>query len=244
MSHQHRQTLAEFAIGVLACAGAYLMLVDPAIRSTAKVESEIETLRAQAAEAGVVASLTETQVADLRKVALERAERIRARSAYARDEAGLFAAIMALGERHGVRIDQLQPGQSGTLNELGRIAPPQAAAPPGPPQPPPTGAGPGTQAAAAPPTPAPVADFKAGYTIFLTGPYARVVALLADLQSTLGYASVRSVRLAPMESDNPQGEHVSATIETEHLAIDLSAVRLAPAPQPAQAAATDGGGAP
>ncbi|MBY0263253.1 MAG: type II secretion system protein M [Phycisphaerales bacterium] len=216
-----RQMLAEFAIGVLACAGVYMMLVDPAQRELAKTRAEIDTLRAREAEQGSVSSLTEEQVAELRRVTASRAETVRERSRLARDEAAMFGAIMSMASEHGVRIEQLQPGAAGVVNEQGKLVPAGQAAPAAPPAS--TGSGPGSQAAPAPAV-APARDMKSGYTIFATGTYASVAALLESLQSRLGYTTIRSVRLTSQDSAGPEG--VSVQIETEHLAIDLSGVKI------------------
>jgi len=223
-----RQMLAEFAIGVLVCAGAYMMLVEPAQRELVKARAEIDALRARDAEQGSISGLTEEQIAQLRSATLRRSESVREHSRMARDEAAMFGTIMALATEHGVRVDQLQPGAAGVVNEQGKLVPVGQAATPPPPPPAPAAAG----AAAPAPAIAPVRDMKSSYTISATGAYANVTALLDALQSKLGYTIIRSVRLTPMDPAGPQA--VSVQIQTEHLAIDLSGVKLPAAPAPAQ----------
>lgn len=61
---------------------------------------------------------------------------------------------------------------------------------------------------------------RAAYSIEVRGPYGAVAAFLRDLQTTLGFTVVRSVRLTPAE-DGPEGDTI-AVIVSDHVAFDAS----------------------
>lgn len=200
-----RRVASEFAIGLMVCAGGYYFLVNPARNQAASIRAQIDQVQKQAAETHGMASLTDDQTRELTRLTSERAHEIAARSAPARNEAGMFSAVMDLANRHRVRIDQLQPN--------GAVA---ALAPVAVPMPDPT----------MPPVPPPPKDAHTGYTLSLVADYSDLTGFVNSLQSRLGYTVVRSLRAVPSGDHTPNLVH--AVIETEHFAFDLAGVDTQP----------------
>lgn len=200
-----RRVVSEFAIGLMVCAAGYYFLVNPARNSAAAIRAQIDQVQKQAAETHGMASLTDDQTRELKRLTSERAHEIATRSAPARDEAGMFSAVMDLATRHRVRIDQLQP--NGSVAAVTPVAPPM----PDPSMPPP---------------PPPPKDAHTGYTLSLVADYGDLTGFANSLQSRLGYTVVRSLRAVPSGDHTPNLVH--AVIETEHFAFDLAGVDAQP----------------
>lgn len=105
--HPIRAVMAELAIGLAVCAGAYLVLVDPMDAQRESVRAEAESLRllAQTAEG----SMPEAEA----RLALSSARRaidaLAKRAALGRDEAAIFSGTLQLAGACGVRVESMQP---------------------------------------------------------------------------------------------------------------------------------------
>lgn len=101
-----RQSAAEIVVGLVVCFAAAELLLAPARR---------DLREAQASVASVMPSSVATNgptVDDIRRLQANNArtrEEIQVRSAASRDEAALFAAIMAIADRNRLRLEQFQP---------------------------------------------------------------------------------------------------------------------------------------
>ncbi|MGD9691546.1 MAG: hypothetical protein AB7G17_01750 [Phycisphaerales bacterium] len=69
--------------------------------------------------------------------------------------------------------------------------------------------------------PAPRAAYA--FSIVINAPYENIVAFIADLESCAGFSSVRSVRIEPVRSDEPN--ILQAIIETDHTNYTLTTAR-------------------
>lgn len=102
-----RRLLTEGVIGLAVCAGAYLMLVEPAERRLSAARAEIDSLKQRAAAAA--AAMPAEKVREAHRLVEAARRAVIDRERVATDEAAMFGAVMALAERHGVRVDQLLP---------------------------------------------------------------------------------------------------------------------------------------
>ena len=120
-----RQIVAEMVIGVAACAGVYLLGVDPAERKLSQVREQIQTLREEIARAQSFTGTPEDAEASLQK-AREFAAQVARGSRMACSETDMIETIAALARRHGVRIDDLRPAnprQAARLNTEAKPSP-------------------------------------------------------------------------------------------------------------------------
>jgi hypothetical protein len=121
-----RQIVAELVIGVAACAGIYLLGVDPAERKLAQVHGQIRILREEIQSAESTSASTDQAEATLAQ-ARALAAAVAGRSRMALSEAEMMEAIAGLGTRHDVRIDDLRPASP----RIPLKAKPDAKIPPG-----------------------------------------------------------------------------------------------------------------
>ncbi len=122
---------------------------------------------------------------------------IEARSAAVRNEGALFASLSQSAQEAGLTVESVQPVPMA----------PRAAKP------------------AAEGQPAPPMDQSRGFTMTVHGRYDALARFVRNLPRSAGYAAVRSVRLAP--DFVPGSINVRASIQTEHIAMDLASARAA-----------------
>lgn len=185
MNPQTRQTVAEIAIGLVICFAAAEFLLLPARR---------ELREQRAAIAGMLPASSSVKAPDERDVARlaeanERGRReIVLRSAASKDEAALFAEIMAIADRHGIRVDEFEPGSAG--------------------------AGAGTNVRAPmPPDEQARPDIVATYNVSLSGGYAGIVRFLDELRRSMVFVNARSVRITPMDAEGANGVRADLLVE-------------------------------
>src|SRR5438445_387647 len=74
--------------------------------------------------------------------------------------------------------------------------------------------------------PPPPKDTSSGYTLSITGGYSGLSGFLADLSHDLGYTLIRSVRISQPDLTKP--DLLRASVETEHFAFDVTAIKTVP----------------
>lgn len=215
-SPQSKRLACEFLIAAAVCAGLYYFMVDSTKAKIAVVRADAAKAQQEEASHAGIGSLSDAQVGDLMRTTAERVADMKARSAPATDEAGMFTKISDMAISNAVRIEQLNPvqikGDGGP-----RIAPQAPTSPPMAPS-----STPAAQAAAeGPPQPH---DIRVGYSMVVTGKYSDLAAFISSLSEHLGYTIVKSVRMTQPNLNTP--DTLRAAIETEHLALDLSGVKL------------------
>ena len=237
-SPQSKRLACEFLITAAVCAGVYYFMVDNTKAKIAIVRTEAAKAQQEEASHAGIGSLSDAQVSDLLRTTAERVADMKERSAPATDEARMFARISEMAISSSVRIEQLNPVQ---IKGEGapRIAPQVPTTPPIAPS--------GTPAAqAAAEGPPALHDTRIGYSIIVTGKYSDMAAFVAALSDHLGYTIVKSVRMTQPDVRTP--DTLRAAIETEHLALDLSAIKLlgiaSATKQPMPLAAARAGDAP
>lgn len=212
----NRRLACEFLIAAAVCGGAYYFVAESARGKIAAVRRDLETAQQHEAARAGIGSLTDGQVGELRRTTVERVEDMRTRSAPAKDEAAMFARISGLAATHTVRIEQLNPSQV-QVSGVGAVAPMPGVQPGSPAAAAGLGAGDG-------PAAVPARDMRIGYTMSVTGTYSDLAEFVGSLADRLGYTVVKSVRLS--QPDLRQKDMLRAAIETEHFALDLSAIKL------------------
>src|ERR1051326_5787697 len=183
-----RQIIAHAAMGLAACVGAYMALVDGPRKALVTARAEAQSLSEQVRTAEGLRDQIPAMTAALQKASHDAAQ-IGDMGRLAREERSLFAAMMALSGRHHVRLDELNPGKVGASRD-GSLIP----------------AGPTPQA--------PRADATVAYTMVAIAAYDDLTAFTAALRNELGYAVIRSIRMTPVQDD--RARLVRAFIETEH----------------------------
>lgn len=189
---EKRQLIAHSAIGLAVCIGAYMALVDGPRKTLASLRTENESLAAQVATAERLHHQVPALSAALEKASQE-AARIAEFGRPARDERGLFAAMVSLAAQHDIRLDELNPLRLNVARDSATKA----------------------DAADLP------QDAAVGYSMVAVGSYDHVAAFLRALSGELGYTLVRTVKLTP--SVDEKVKLVRAIIETEHFSFDPSA---------------------
>ncbi|HEX8877862.1 MAG TPA: hypothetical protein VF777_14020 [Phycisphaerales bacterium] len=186
MNPNTRQIAAEIVIGLVICFAAAEFLLLPARRELREQRASI---------AGMVPTTSallapgEKEISHL-KAANDRGRReIVLRSAASKDEAALFAEIMAIAERQRIRVEQFEPSTA---------APGTASANPQP--------LPGGEDGSRP-------DIIAAYNINLSGGYSGVVRFLDELRHSPVFVNPRTVRIAPIDGDNRGGVHAELLVE-------------------------------
>lgn len=191
---ERRQLFAHGAMGLAACVGAYMALVDGPRKQLVATRTESIALAEQVRAAESLRDQVPAMTAALDKIARDEAQ-MKDMGRLAREERALFAAVMSLAGANHVRIDELNPVRS--------VGP--AKAPPPPPG----------QAPAAPAN-----DTTVGYTMVAIASYEDVTAFITAIRTELGYALIRSVRMTPVQDERIK--LVRAVIETEHYSFDTS----------------------
>lgn len=203
-----RRCAAEVAIGLMLCGAVQLFVLSPAQRRLEEVRAECERA---AAPSETSAALSATDLTQLTSIADQQAAWVRERSRMAASETDLFSALMAIAERTGVRIDQLEPG-----TPVSAAAPPVHA----------------TDPAAAPPEPPPQ-DGAVAYSMSISATYGRLQRFLSELRRGAGFVVVRSVRIEPGDAEAGDGREardwtadegppIRAVVVSEHHWFDLS----------------------
>jgi Tfp pilus assembly protein PilO len=187
-----RQLLATAVIGLAACAGAYMGMVDQARSALARERARGASLAVKLQDAESARDSLPQFTAALAR-AREQAQAFERLSAPARDERALFSIIMAAAATHRLRIDQLNPSK----------APLMPSASPG-----------------LPPPPGSDKDAAVGYSLTAIGSYADLAAFLRTLRSDAGFTTIRSVRMIPTPDQSRQTAR--AVIETAHFAFDAA----------------------
>lgn len=186
-----RRVASEAAIGLGAIVGAYLLVVEPQEARLAEAHGA-----AAALHHAIVSAPEDTQAARAALVQSEQAmAEIERRSALARDEASVFAGIMALAAATGVSVDSIQPAPP-------RVLPARPAADAG-------------VLAASTPT-----DRRLAFNLTLSGEFADAARFLRAMALELGYTTVRSVRVEPLASEAGR-QRVSLVVVTEHTSLQL-----------------------
>jgi Tfp pilus assembly protein PilO len=98
------------AAAVGACVGAYALLVSPAAKELSAARAEMAGLGDQVRQADSLDARLPAMMRELKALKAESAKFERA-SAPVRNERDLFAAISALAQKSGVRIDQMAPSK-------------------------------------------------------------------------------------------------------------------------------------
>jgi hypothetical protein len=193
----HRQLIAQAAIGLAVTVGGYMALIEPARKQLVQ-EREAAVAPGQQLKLGEnlqreMSKMTETMHRLMRENA-----RIAELGRPARDERDLFAAVMTLAESCNVRIDELNPA---------KIGPRPAVLPAAP------------AAEAQPGLPAP-GDVTVGYSMTAIATYDDIARFIKAMRTDLGYSAVRSVRVLPLNNDRVRA--VRAVIETEHYSFETA----------------------
>lgn len=110
------RALASQGIIVLAvCVGGYMVLVDPARRQAAAAAGQAESIAAQVREAESLRDQVPMLSAALEKTKKD-VKDIAESGKLARDERELFAAVMAMADGTGIRVEQLSPAKTATVS--------------------------------------------------------------------------------------------------------------------------------
>ncbi len=191
---ERRQIVAHGAMGLAACVGAYMALVDGPRKQLVDAHAQVQALTEQVRTAEGLRDQIPAMTAALDKATHE-VSQIRDMGRLAREERGLFAAMMALAGAHHVRLDELNPA---------RVT-----------------SGPGKDRAQLTAlTNVPQGDIAVGYTMVAVASYDEIAAFTEAIRNDLGYTLIRSVRLTPVQDERVK--LVRAVIETEHYSFDTS----------------------
>jgi hypothetical protein len=113
MNDEARSTVAQGIIAVAVCLGGYMALVEPTRQALAREQGTSKALTQQVHSAEQVRDQVPALADALEQVRAE-ARRLASVGSIARDERGLYAAVMHAAERTRVAIDQLNPRQART----------------------------------------------------------------------------------------------------------------------------------
>lgn len=182
MNVQYRQTAAEIAIGLVVCFAAAELLLLPARRELREQRASIAGLvpassAVKPPEEDDIARLAQANDVGRREIVL--------RSAATKDEASLFAEIMAIADRQRIRLDQFEPAAA--------ITPVAAVA--------------GQREQSTRP------DAVVTYTVSLSGGYGGVVRFLDELRRSNVFVNIRSVRIGPVDADPTNGVRADLSVE-------------------------------
>lgn len=199
LSPHVRAIVSQGLIALSLCAGAYMTLMEPAERRLNDLRAEVARRQAATMQC-TTATMSISQLTALRDNCSEALTDLQTRNTQSSSEAQLFESLVKLAGESGVRVESMNPSTVSTTRK------------------------PGTATSPAPGT-APTAkldDRRYAYTLRVQCTYDQLVRFVESLQSGAGFANVRAVRLSP--SNEPGSRLLSATIETEHMWFDLSAV--------------------
>ena len=115
------------------------------------------------------------------------------------------------------------------LEHLNPVQTAQPGTPTAPPPFPPPGT-PAAQGAAVSSAVATIKDGRIGYSIAVTGTYSDLAAFFGALTDRLGYTVIKSVSITQPDLKKPSS--LRALIQTEHIAMDLSAIEIGPVSKP------------
>ncbi len=166
MSPAARQNIAYLAIAGSLCAGAHWLIVEPRLRELQQARGEAAQLEADLAAAKSLPQQIDTLIQAEKRIGAQ-AQVVRAASEPATNESVLFARVMELGQRLGVRVDRLDGKASNVV---------------------------GGATASAPPGARPAAMVR--YSIDARGEYAGIARFIEAMQSELGYCRVSSVQFS------------------------------------------------
>jgi hypothetical protein len=193
-----RQLIPHASIGVAACLGAYMMLVDGPRKELATARAEVSVLAGEVQVADGLNAKVPELTAALDRVS-RRAESIAAKGRPARDERSLYAAITALAAEHRVRLDELNPTRKDANSN--------------------TSATPTSQEAGKPAT-ATVSETAVGYSMVAIAAFDDLAGFVASMRTDLGFSCIRSVRITPVQDERVK--LVRAVIETEHYSFETT----------------------
>ena len=168
---ERRQLFAHGAMGLAACVGAYMALVDSPRKQLVTTTNENAALAAELRTAENLRNQTPAMTEALGRATQDQAQ-IAALGRLAREERSLFAALMSLAGTHHVRLDELNPVRAASQGK------------------------PQTQ----PNTPA-TSDATVGYTMVAIAPYDNLAEFAAAIRNELGYAVIRSMQLTPVQDE-------------------------------------------
>lgn len=103
-----RPMVAPGAMAIAACAGAVMMLAEPAGRALAKVRQERETLEAELSKSESAREMLPGLLAQVER-ARARVEEIEGRSAPVKDQPALVASLHAIAAASGLRLESVDP---------------------------------------------------------------------------------------------------------------------------------------
>lgn len=183
MNPQNRQTVAEIAIGLVICFAAAELLLLPARRELREQRAAIAGMlpassSVKAPEERDVARLAEANERGRREIVL--------RSAASKDEAALFAEIMAIADRQRIRVDQFEPGSAGAASSAKSSGQSDEQARP---------------------------DIVATYNVSLSGGYAGIVRFLDELRRSKVFVNARSARISPTDTDSTNSVRAELLVE-------------------------------
>ncbi|MBL0869508.1 MAG: hypothetical protein IBJ18_02910 [Phycisphaerales bacterium] len=201
LTPQVRAVASQALIALSLCAGAYMALVEPAERRLTDLRAEVARRQAEAAQCAS-STMSISQLTALRDACLQTTNQLQTRNTESSSEARLFESLVKLAGQSGVRVESMNPSTVGPARKPGLVNAPQP-----------------MDAAARN-----LDDRRYAYSLRVQCNYDQLVRFVESLQSGAGFANIRAVRLTP--SSEPGSRLLSATIETEHLWFDLSAVNV------------------
>lgn len=194
-----RSVASQGLIALSLCAGAYMTLMEPAERRLNDLRAEVARRQIAAAQCAS-STMSISQLTALRDSCTASVADLQTRNTQSSSEAQLFESLVKLAGESGVRVESMNPSAVSSTRKPGAAIAPQ----------------PGTMPVAR------LDDRRYAYTLRVQCTYDQLVRFVESLQGGAGFANVRAVRLSP--SNEPGSRLLSATIETEHLWFDLSAV--------------------
>ncbi len=200
VNQELRNVIAQGAIALMVCVGAYMFLVDPSSTKLAAARADEAHLVSQASAAEALRN-NAPQISAAATRARDEAQKISQTGRLARSEQELFAALSALAARSHIRVDQMTPSKL-----LGTAKPTAPTATPTP-----EGSENSLTAAQ-------------GYMIDATASYSDIANFIKAVRTELGYCTVKSVRMMPTSDTRTKLVHV--VVETEHYSFDASPVSL------------------
>lgn len=194
-----RSVASQGLIALSLCAGAYMMLMEPAERRLKDLRAEVARRQSAAAQCAS-STMSISQLTALRDSCSAAVADLQTRNTQSSSEAQLFESLVKLAGESGVRVESMNPSAVTAARKPATAIAHQPGAMPA----------------------AKLDDRRYAYTLRVQCTYDQLVRFVESLQGGAGFANVRAVRLSP--SNEPGSRLLSATIETEHLWFDLSAV--------------------
>ncbi len=203
MNPAARQNIAYLAIAGSLCAGAHWLIVEPRIRDLQQARAEAAQLEGDLEAAKSLPQQIDTLIQAEKGIQLQ-AQAVSAASEPATNESVLFARVMDLGQRMGVRVDRLDGKPSNVV---------------------------ASASANTPATARPAAMVR--YSIDARGEYASIARFIQAMQTELGYCRVSSVQFSPSDETgllqaSIESEHLA--VDPSPLAAATPGPSDAPAP--------------